>query len=73
MHTILPALPFRTDVRDALAGQPRPERALLSWIEHIEENDVPGCEQIADSYSLDRAKLVETYWHALSDQPVPLD
>lgn len=73
MHTILPALPFRDEVRDALAGSQRPERMLLSWIEHIEGNDVPGCERIAAAFSLDRDKLADTYWQALSDQRVIVD
>jgi c-di-GMP-related signal transduction protein len=73
MHTILPALPFRDEVRDALAGHSRPERALLSWIEHIEENDVAGCEEIACRFNFDRDKLVDTYWHALGDTTVPLN
>jgi EAL and modified HD-GYP domain-containing signal transduction protein len=73
MHAILPSLPFRPEVLDALAGQPRPERALLSWIEHIEENNVPGCEQIAATFGLDREELVETYWQALSGHQVLVD
>ncbi len=73
MHAILPALPFRDEVRDALAGHSRPERALLSWIEHIEENDVAGCEEIAGRFNFDRDTLVDTYWHALGDTTVPLD
>ena len=73
MHTILPALPFRDEVRDALAGHSRPERALLSWIEHIEENDVAGCEEITVRFNFDRDKLVDTYWHALGDTTVPLN
>jgi c-di-GMP phosphodiesterase len=66
MDTILPALPLRPEICAALGGAPRAERALLAWIEHIEENDVPGCEQIVIDYDLDRDKLVETYWRALS-------
>ena len=55
--------------RARLAGsEPR-----LSWVEYIEENKVPGCEQIAADYGLDRDKLVETYWRALRERPEVVD
>ncbi|KAA6463233.1 HDOD domain-containing protein [Acidobacteria bacterium AB60] len=69
MRSILPELPLRAEVREALAGSPVPERILLSWVEHLEENNVPGCEEIADTFGLDRERLVDEYWRALSEQP----
>lgn len=67
MEIILPELPLRTELLDALAGTAGKERTLLSWIENLEESRISGCEQLADDYNLDRDKLTELYFHALED------
>jgi c-di-GMP phosphodiesterase len=67
MQSILPQLPLRHEMLNALSGNPSRERALLSWIECLEENRIAGCEQIAVDYKLDRDKLAELYWKALED------
>jgi c-di-GMP-related signal transduction protein len=67
METILPELPLRNEMLDALAGTPCSQRILLTWIENLEENRIHGCEQLADDYDLDRDKLAEIYFHALQD------
>jgi c-di-GMP-related signal transduction protein len=72
METILLELPLRNELLDALAGTPSKQRALLSWIENLEENRIPGCELLAADYDLDRDKLAELYFHALEDDPKAL-
>ncbi len=67
MQTIVPQLPLRPAVRNALGGTACKERALLSWVEDLEENRISGCEQIAANYNLDRTGLAEIYCHALED------
>jgi c-di-GMP-related signal transduction protein len=67
METILPELPLRNQLLDALAGTPGKERILLSWIENLEESRIPSCEQLADDNNLDRDKLTEFYFNALEN------
>jgi c-di-GMP-related signal transduction protein len=67
MQQILSELPLRVEIRNALAGIPGKERALLSWIEHLEENCIPGCEQIAEEYGLDAERMADLYCRALQD------
>ena len=67
MQAIVPQLPLRPAVREALAGVPRKERALLSWVENLEENRIAGCEQVAANYNLDRTRLAQVYMLALED------
>ncbi len=67
MQTIVPQLPLRPAVRDALGGTACKERALLSWVEDLEENRIAGCEQIAANYNLDRTRLAEVYCHVLEE------
>lgn len=67
MGTILPELPLRTEIREALAGSACKERCLLSWIEAIEDNDISGCDEICETYGLERRRLVELYLNSLED------
>jgi c-di-GMP phosphodiesterase len=69
MSSILPQLPLRKEMREALAGTPGKERALLSWIEHLEEDRISDCEAIVLEHNLDRSKLAELYFNALQPDP----
>ena len=67
MGLILPGLPLRDPVRDALAGIPVKERCLLSWIEALENDRVAECESLAQQYRLDRHELMRFYIAALEE------
>lgn len=67
MQTILPNLPLRKPICDALAGFPGRERCLLAWIESLEFNDIAGCEAIADEFGLAKDRLAHLYLNAVHD------
>jgi EAL and modified HD-GYP domain-containing signal transduction protein len=65
MHTILPGLPLREPIREALAGDTIRERCLLSWLEALETNDIAECEAISAQYNLDKNVMAEMYLNAV--------
>jgi EAL and modified HD-GYP domain-containing signal transduction protein len=65
MHTILPGLPLRKEICDALAGSAARERCLLSWLEALETNDIAECEAIAAQYGLSTTMMAQTYMKAV--------
>lgn len=67
MQNILPNLPLRREICQALAGAPVRERLLLAWIEALEANDIAECEEIAAKRSLDKNKLAQLYLDAVSE------
>jgi c-di-GMP phosphodiesterase len=76
MLTILPGLPLRKEICDALAGSAARERCLLSWLEALEANDIADCEAIATHYGLSRNLMAETYLkavEAVARESVPQD
>ncbi len=67
MRTILPGLPLRQGICDALAGNAARERCLLSWLEALETNDIAECEAIATQYGLSKNLMAETYLQAVEE------
>jgi c-di-GMP phosphodiesterase len=67
MDTILPGLPLRKEIRDALSGGASRHRCLLSWLEALESNDIAECEAIAGHYGLSKNAMAETYLNALQE------
>jgi EAL and modified HD-GYP domain-containing signal transduction protein len=65
MELILPGLPLRGAVRDALAGASVRERSLLTWIEELEHDKIAECEELAARYGLDNDHLMRTYLGAI--------
>jgi c-di-GMP-related signal transduction protein len=65
MQRIVPELPLRHNVCQALLGSPVHERCLLDWIECHENNDVKACGAIAARYGLDQRRLMQLYVDAL--------
>jgi EAL and modified HD-GYP domain-containing signal transduction protein len=65
MHTILPGLPLRREICDALAGGASRERCLLSWLEALEANDIAECEAISTRYGLSKNSMAEMYLSAV--------
>lgn len=67
MQTILPNLPLRKAIKDALGGKPSRERCLLAWIEALEANDIAECEDIAAEYELDKNRLAQLYLESVDE------
>jgi c-di-GMP phosphodiesterase len=65
MDLILPGLPLRAPIRDALAGMPLRERSLLSWIEELEHERIAECDAIAARCGVEKDDLVRSYLGAL--------
>lgn len=71
MEEIVPILPLRGQICEALAGTANPERKLLGWLEFNEHADWESCDRIVSTFSLDSNQLVECYVAAVSwaEQP----
>ena len=71
MEEIVPILPLRGQICEALAGTANPERKLLGWLESHEHGDWESCDRIVTNYGLDSKQLVECYLEAVSwaEQP----
>lgn len=65
MNEIVPNLPLRGQVCEALAGTLNPERAPLTWIESHEQGDWGTCDQIAAGRGLTSNQLMPLYEEAL--------
>lgn len=67
MRTILPGLPLRMEIREALAGIDVKERCLVGWVEDLERGNIGACETAAEKYGLDRRALAEAYLQVLQE------
>ncbi len=67
MELILPGLPLREPIRNALAGLPVKERCLLAWIEELEQDRIAECDTIAARSGMEKHELVQLYLGALHD------
>ncbi len=65
MEQILPGLPLREPIRNALAGISVRERCLLGWIEELEHDRINDCDAIAARWELEKDELVRLYCDAL--------
>ena len=65
MEEIVSSLPFRTDIGLALLGNPKPERAPLSWLESHEHGDWDACDRLVADFGGDSRPLAQAYEEAL--------
>jgi EAL and modified HD-GYP domain-containing signal transduction protein len=65
MENIVPGLPLRRPICEALAGDAVRERCLLSWLEALETNDIADCEAISLRYGLDKNAVAQAYMSAV--------
>jgi EAL and modified HD-GYP domain-containing signal transduction protein len=65
MEEIVPCLPLRGQICEALTGAMNLERSLLSWIEGHERGDWEACEHIASAHGLRSSQLMVWYEEAL--------
>ncbi len=66
MEEIVPILPLRGQICEALAGTMNPERKLLGWLEFHEHGDWESCDRIVKTHNLDSKLLVQCYLEAAS-------
>jgi EAL and modified HD-GYP domain-containing signal transduction protein len=71
MEEIVPILPLRGQICEALAGTMNPERKLLGWLEFHEHGDWESCDRLVTTYGLNSNQLVQCYIEAASwaEQP----
>jgi EAL and modified HD-GYP domain-containing signal transduction protein len=61
MDELVPSLPLRKEIRDALMGEPSVERCLLGWLEGHELGQWATCDALVEVYKLDQEKLLRCY------------
>jgi EAL and modified HD-GYP domain-containing signal transduction protein len=66
MEEIVPILPLRGQICEALAGTMNPERMLLAWLESHEHGDWEACDRIVTTYGLESKQMVQCYLEAVS-------
>ncbi len=65
MEEIIPNLPLRTQVCEALIGAMNPERSLLSWLEFHERGDWESCDHVVLTHRLNSKQLTQSYEEAV--------
>jgi EAL and modified HD-GYP domain-containing signal transduction protein len=65
MAELAPALPLRTEIREALKGSANLERILLGWLEFHEQGDWDACDAILQKNELNEEEIVRCYAEAL--------
>ena len=62
---ILPMLPLRQPIREALLGAANRERVLLDWIEAYERGDWESCDRLAAASGMERDQLADHFTAAV--------
>jgi EAL and modified HD-GYP domain-containing signal transduction protein len=65
MEELVPTLPLRDKIRQALTGADLPECSLLTWLVRHENADWTDCDAIAQAHDLDRKDLHDCYAEAV--------
>lgn len=76
MEEIVPTLPLRNGICEALRGRANAERILLGWVECYERADWDECDRLVEANSLDASTLAGCYleavrWAGQLSTPVP--
>lgn len=66
MEEIVPILPLRGQICEALAGTMNTERSLLAWLEWHEHGDWAACDRLVAAHDMDSQLLVQCYLEAAS-------
>jgi EAL and modified HD-GYP domain-containing signal transduction protein len=66
MAELVPTLPLRKKIREALMGADSREHCLLHWIECCEQGDWSGCDAIVHSYGLNQIDLIRHHVEAVA-------
>lgn len=65
MEEIVPSLPLRNGICEALSGTANAERRLLGWLECYERAEWDQCDDLIETYSLDPQRLAGCYVEAV--------
>ncbi|HEY1647221.1 MAG TPA: HDOD domain-containing protein [Terracidiphilus sp.] len=65
MEEIVPNLPLRSAICDALTGTMNADRSLLGWLEFHERGDWESCDQIVAMQRLNSKQLLQCYEEAV--------
>ncbi len=65
MAELTPALPLRTEIRQALECAANAERSLLGWLEFHERGDWVACQREADARGMNEEELLRIYAEAV--------
>jgi EAL and modified HD-GYP domain-containing signal transduction protein len=73
MEEIVPMLPLRGQICEALAGTINAEGKLLAWLLSHERGDWASCDLIVKAHHLDPKKLLHSYLDAVSWAEAPVN
>jgi c-di-GMP-related signal transduction protein len=65
MEEIIPNLPLRDAICEALKGTMNSDRSLLSWLESHERGDWEACDRIVADQRLSSTLLMQCYEEAM--------
>jgi len=65
MDELIPALPLREEIRQALKGELNSERALLQWLECHERGDWAESDAAIEAHGLNQVEVVGCYGEAV--------
>jgi c-di-GMP-related signal transduction protein len=65
MLELIPQLPLRAEIHDALLHKTNDESVLLEWLEFHEQGDWAGCDRMAQKIRMDEEILAECYADAV--------
>jgi EAL and modified HD-GYP domain-containing signal transduction protein len=65
MEKLIPSLPLREEIRQALQGTTNRERSLLEWLECHERGDWASCDAILQKYMLNADEVLRCYTEAV--------
>jgi len=65
MEELIPSLPLRENIRQALRGNQSRDRSLLDWVEHHEHGDWSACDAILRDEEWNESEILRCYGEAL--------
>jgi EAL and modified HD-GYP domain-containing signal transduction protein len=65
MAELVPHLPLRPEIRDALLHKSNEESATLEWLGFYEQGNWAECDRMAQELALNEEVLVECYTNAV--------
>jgi len=65
MDELIPSLPLREQIRQALKGEPDSERALLQWLECHERGDWAASDAAVEAFGLNQVEVIGCYGEAV--------
>jgi len=66
MEDLVPALPLREEIRQALLGASIPEQCPLAWLANHERGDWAACDAIVAAHGMSQEELLRSYAEAVS-------